>query len=675
MLTSAFATAVAVVSCGGASHKKTNYVGEAGEGGVAGEPTPAGGSGATRPVGGQGGEGNQGNQGGATSPGGSAGAAGGEPAETAGAAGASGAPPVIVVPQPVAHVLFTVAPGAQGLAGTALAGALHPQSVIFGSSSENPDPVDGANTALITGDQLGLAATDTIDAFGALQPKPVHPVYLFSVAPGAVGGVPTRLARSAQAGEAIGDVYFSDTSLSFRDHNEGETEGGDQFGYNGLVADEVSLGLSRVAPIEHDPDDLTGVQLLPDGLLPHTIYFSVSPDSVGLAGTAVADASADDRACTIFKSNLDGTNSVAFSCASLGLLASSDVKALTVFGTTTPTEILFGVTADSSGVTGSGVDTSPSVGGDVFSSTGNGQNSVRVARLALGLAPGDQLDALSTVDRAPPSYGYASTCTLTPSPMSADGLALDTFLSAHSLGNNLILILGAAPPVNEQPVTAIGAYNVKTCAFVSGGTIAPNVLNGKSWTPVPLAGWSAADPLKNVEYWQLVNATASAGVERFDASGQLLNSYVFQGTDEAYFYFDGLTYDPKNDAFYGALLSTTAGDQLRVAFKRPAANAPDDTLVQALVTPIPQPCAYNPPFIGVDASGNSVFGQRDTAQKLRGCVLSPTGELADLPFSWSAQDGTFPTSGVLVPNDALYMLDRNTEDNTIFSIGRYPLTE
>jgi hypothetical protein len=92
------------------------------------------------------------------------------------------------------------------------------------------------------------------------------------------------------------------------------------------------------------------------------------------------------------------------------------------------------------------------------------------------------------------------------------------------------------------------------------------------------------------------------------------------------FYFDGLTYDPKNDAFYGALLSTRAGDQLRIAFKRPAANATDDTLVQALVTPIPQPCAYSPPFIGVDASGNSVFGQRDTAQKLRGCVLPPTGE-------------------------------------------------
>ncbi|HEY5375299.1 MAG TPA: hypothetical protein VIK01_16580 [Polyangiaceae bacterium] len=51
------------------------------------------------------------------------------------------------------------------------------------------------------------------------------------------------------------------------------------------------------------------------------------------------------------------------------------------------------------------------------------------------------------------------------------------------------------------------------------------------------------------------------------------------------------------------------------------------------------------------------------------------GELADLPFSWSAQDGTFSASGVLVPNDAPYMRDRNTEDNTIFSIGRYPLAE
>ena len=427
MLTSAFATAVAVASCGGGSHKKTHYVGEAGEGGVAGVPAgpgPTGGSGATTASGGEAGE-----QGGGTSPGGSAGAAGGE--EAAGAAGASGAPPVIAMPIPVAHLLFTVGPGAKGLAGTALAAQANPQSVIFGSSSENPDPVNGSNSVLITGDQLGLAATDTIDAFGALQPKPVNPVYFFSVASGAVGGVPTRLARSAETNQAIGDVYFSDTSLSFRDHNEGETEGGDEFGYNGLVANEVSLGLSSVAPVDSDPDDLTGFQLLPDGLLPRRIYFSVSPDSVGLPGTAVAGESADGRACTIFQSDLDGKNSVAFTCASLGLLAPSDVKALTVFGSTTPTEILFSVTADSTGVADSAVDASTSVGGDVFVSTGDGQNSQRVARIGLGLAPNDQLDALTTVDRAPPSYSYASACTLTPSPMSADSIGLSFFSSAH----------------------------------------------------------------------------------------------------------------------------------------------------------------------------------------------------------------------------------------------------
>ncbi|HEX3853693.1 MAG TPA: hypothetical protein VHW01_22165, partial [Polyangiaceae bacterium] len=338
MLTSALATAVAVGSCGWGAHKKTNYFGEAGEGGVAGEPAASGGRGASGPVGGEGGEGNQSDQGGATSPGGSAGTTGEENPDTAGAAGASGAPPVVVVPPAVAQLLFTVGRGATGLAGTALAARANPQSVIFGSSSENPDPVNGANTVLITGDQLGLADTDTIDAFGSLQPKPVHPVYLFSVASGSGGGVPTRLARSAETDQAIGDVYFSDGSLSERAHNElGEAEGDDQFGYNGLVADEVSLGLSAVAPVEHDPDDLTGVQLLPDGLLPKRIYFSVSPDSVGLPGTAVASASADERACTIFQSNLDGTNSVAFTCTKLGLLAASDVKALTVFGTTAPT--------------------------------------------------------------------------------------------------------------------------------------------------------------------------------------------------------------------------------------------------------------------------------------------------------------------------------------------------
>jgi hypothetical protein len=673
MLTSAFATAVAVVSCGGGSHKKAHYVGEAGEGGVAGEPagpSPTGGSGATAPMGGKGGKGGEGNQAG-TGPGGSAGAAGGESTDTAGAAGA---PPVIVTPMAVAHLLFTVAPGATGLAGTALAAQANPQSVIFGSSSENPDPTNGTNSVLITGDQLGLAATDTIDAFGALQPKPVHPVYFFSVASGSGGGVPTRLARSAETDQAIGDVYFSDGSLSFRAHNEGETEGGDQFGYNGLVADEVSLGLSAVAPVEHDPDDLTGVQLLPDGLLPTRIYFSVSPDSVGLSGTAVAGASADDRACTIFQSNLDGTNSVAFTCAQLGLLAASDVKALTVFGTTTPTEILFSVSGDSTGVAESAVYASTDVGGDVFASTGDGQNSQRVERRALGIAPGGQLDALTTVDRAAPGYSYASTCTLTPSPMSADSIALDEFYSAHGLGNGLILVQGDATPVEQPQVTAIGAYDVKTCAFVAGGTIKPNVLDD-AWTPVQLPGWTAADPLKNLEYWELVNVSGTVGVERLDATGQLLNTFVMQGAPEQYFYHNGLTYDPVHDAFYGGLLPVSGSDESRIAFKRPAAGATDDTLIQALVTPIPQPCANTPPFIGVDAAGNSIFGQRDTAQKLRGCALSPSGELANLPFDWSAQDGTFPTWGVLVPEEALYMLDIGAQDNTIFSIGRYPLTQ
>ncbi|HEX3854011.1 MAG TPA: hypothetical protein VHW01_23770, partial [Polyangiaceae bacterium] len=296
----------------------------------------------------------------------------------------------------------------------------------------------------------------------------------------------------------------------------------------------------------------------------------------------------------------------------------------------------------------------------------------RVERRALGIAPGGQLDALTTVDRAPPSYSYASTCTLTPSPMSADGLGLDEFYSAHALGNNLILVQGDATPAEQSQVTAIGAYDVKTCAFVAGGTIQPNML-GDTWTPVPLAGWTAADPLKNLEYWALINAGGTVGVQRFDATGQLLNTFAVQGASQVYYYYNGLTYDPVHDAFYGGLLPA-GPDELRIAFKRPAAGATDDTVIQALVTPIPQPCANTPPFIGVDAAGNSIFSQRDTGQKLRGCALTPTGELADLPFDWSAQDGTSPTWGVLVPEDALYMLDVGVENSGVFSIDRYPLT-
>ena len=147
-----------------------------------------------------------------------------------------------------------------------------------------------------------------------------------------------------------------------------------------------------------------------------------------------------------------------------------------------------------------------------------------------------------------------------------------------------------------------------------------------------------------------------------------------QGASQFDYSYDGLTYDPVHDEFYGGL-SPSGPDELRIAFKRPSASATNDTVIQALVTPIPQPCAYNPPFIGVDATGNAIFSQHDTGQKFRGCALTPSGELENLPFSWSAQDGTFPSFGVLVPEDALYMLNRDTEDDTIFSIGRYPLTE
>jgi hypothetical protein len=75
--------------------------------------------------------------GGSSDTGGIAGAAGTKRpqpgAGVAGSGGEAGAPPVVVPHSPL--VLFTVGPGARGLAGSAVAGQLNPQSAIHASTT------------------------------------------------------------------------------------------------------------------------------------------------------------------------------------------------------------------------------------------------------------------------------------------------------------------------------------------------------------------------------------------------------------------------------------------------------------------------------------------------------------------------------------------------------------
>ncbi len=655
ILTSALASAVVLASCGGTNKKKTNYAGEAGAAGAAGAPEEL--------------------SGGAGDSAGAAGAAGSQPeggmaGETsvppeAGSAGEAGAPPVVVVPPPLPTVLFTVAPGATGLAGTAIAAQAHPESVIFGSTTANVDPISGTNTVMVTAAQLGIADGDVISAFALPQAAPSAATYAFSIAgPGTAGAVPTRLARSAADHEAPGDVYFSDGIPSYR-YIGGES--GDRSGYNALIADEQTLGLS-FTPHGETLDDLTGIQLLPSGVLSTAIYFAVSAGSAGLPGTAVAAAPTPTRGCTVFKSNLDGTNSAVMSCAALGLADAAQLQGLTIYsGAEGVTEILFTLDANSTGLVGTAVSSAAApttsdgphnVQNNIYASTGDGSNGLRVAGNRLGLLHDDAIDAVAVYDRAATYYGHSAQCTLTPSPETVQGGNLSQFQSAHGLGDHLLLLNGETPSVGDQQSDVVAAYDVTTCAFVASATLPFSTLGSGHWAPVPLAGWSAADPLKNLEYWQLDPGDGQSVIHRFSASGANLNTYAFEGLVGATLTPDRLDYDPAHQRMFASV--DPGGDSPyydRISFALPAVDAPNSTVIPVLRTQIPHPCAYRPQFSGVDAAGDSVYAQYDqygANASYRVCSLTVTGELADLPATWQA--GGYPSWALLVPGVALYSL-------------------
>jgi hypothetical protein len=669
LLTSALALTVAVVSCGGTAKKKVLGYSEAGAAGEA----PSGGSG------------NSGGGAGAPDAAGAAGSApdltagqGGQAPAEAGAGGEAEVPPIVIVPPPPPPLLlFTVSSASQGLPGTAVAAQAHKQSVIYASTSPNPDPVNGTNQAAITAAQLGLADSDTLDAFAILEQPAVHPVYVFSVASTESQGLrPTRLARSSNDNEAPGDVYFSDATQSLA--NVGEGTG--QLGYNALVADEQSLGLAPAgAGVDAPLDELTGVQLVPSGVLPSEIYFAVSADSVGLTDSAVATATDTERGCTVFASRLDGKNTAVASCADLGLADGSTLKGLTLYGTTTPTKVLFTLTSASTGLADTAVadtDNQTDNGADnnVYFSTLNGGNELQTSGASLGLDYADRIDALSVFDRAPALYDYKDTCDLTPSPIAPEGGNLDAFASAHGLGDHLLLLDGTAPLVGEVRNEMVAAYDVKTCAFVSRTTlVGSNDLNGRLWAPVPLSGWSPADPLKNLEYWQLGSTTGQVFLEHRSTTGALLATYPLDVPDT--FAPLSLDYDARFNRLF-AVLDSNDGfqDAIRIALALPN-GAPGTTPLSVLSTPIPQPCAYSPKFSGVDSAGNSVYAQYNGQGPLRVCDLTPTGELLDLPANWAlhslnTDEGTVDYA-LLSPGTGLYAL---WSSSTAFSIFHHPLS-
>lgn len=296
-------------------------------------------------------------------------------------------------PDGAAHpksLVFTVTPAAEGLDGSAVHSEENPESVVFDTDTALPTHTPGTNAVYIDAASLGLADADDVDAISFLAgPPPYSPTFFFSVEDleSHDEGMPDSALRDQSDGEDDpGDVYSS----------AGDDE-------NALAFDEVSLGLTPDPAGGTPKDDLNGLELTGPSPASGPLYFSVKPGAVGLADTAVADASAIDLPGTVFVSELDGDNAVAFTRDELGLLPNDDVDALVVFGTMdTPRYVHFSVTAASVGSPGTAVNTQRTLdgaAGDVFASAGSYSNTLVADAMWLGLLPEgtftqDEMDAL-----------------------------------------------------------------------------------------------------------------------------------------------------------------------------------------------------------------------------------------------------------------------------------------
>jgi hypothetical protein len=356
-----------------------------------------------------------------TDSGGAPGGAGGEPAVVGGvggtdeipAGGMGGAPEVVGgagaggLPRlPELELLFTVKEDEgrrHGLPGTALYGEggeggqgslPHPQNLIFTSSTGSQDRVNGTNAVRVTGVDLGLDPTDSIAAFALVQPEPANPLFFFSVNDGSKGQIASGVYRAQNHGEAEeAHVYYSEGT-----------------GDNALFATEASLGLDGGEPYSADPDDLIGLAAHDAREPLGDIYFTVNADAAGAADSAVATTVANERGCTVFRSERDGTNSVAFTCTELGLAVDDQIDGLALWGDSTPSRVLFSVTEDSLGATNTAVwaltSAATRAAATLFESPGDGSNAVHKSDLDLGLSPHkagdlnrrDDIDGFTMVD-------------------------------------------------------------------------------------------------------------------------------------------------------------------------------------------------------------------------------------------------------------------------------------
>jgi hypothetical protein len=585
--------------------------------------------------------------------------------------GAAGQPTQPILPDP--ELLFTIKNsqgGSPGLPGTAVNQQQHPENTIYTSSTGSQDRVNGTNAVRVTGAQLGLNDTDQIVAFAEVLPEPANPMYLFSIADGSEGANQTRTYASywQEGNDEQGQLYYSEGTQSTRYIGEG----GDEYGYNAILATDASIGLNPSLQNGPPADDLGGVAVH-DKHLPLTeLYFTVSAFSGGLAGSAVADVPAGERACTVFKSALDGTNSVAYSCADLGLVVDDQIDGLAVQGdASVASQVVFSVSVNSQGAVDSGVSTTVAanarVGAVLFTSAGDGANAVLKSARDLGLGEyvDDEIDGFTIVEApAKPSVAHAATCSMSYDPRGAGGGKLVSISGVSHIGTNTMLLFGQT----AGQVARVIAYNATTCAFLQQQDLPAGFDIPTALAVVPLAGWAAAKPLDKVEYLRITDdgqATYKA-VSRYDAAGTFVALFpiantIYSDTPEA------LVYEPLGDRLYVVMDSNNGYPKKLAVVPRPAAT---DTTLDATFRDITMPCSNEVEVNGTDGAGNLLLAKvQATGTDYKVCAFRPNGELFPLPYSWSS-DAMNDARGFIVAGGSHFLL-RSGATTVMIERGAY----
>jgi hypothetical protein len=518
----------------------------------------------------------------------------------------------------------------------------------------------------VVGADLGLADGDAIVAFTVLQPEPQNPLYLFSVRDGGEGGPATRVDESIWASnEEEGDVYFSDGVPGW--HFNGES--GDPFGYNGLLMSEVSLGLAPWVD-ETPPAELRDI-------LPHDanqelteLYFTTDGSATGAIGSAVEATPANERGCTVFRSALDGTNTVAFTCAELGLVPTDQIDGLILFGDAAPSEVIFSVSRDATGATGTAVESAalngPDVGATLFSSGGDDTNTLFLSAHDLGMGGNflleDDIDGIAVVDSPQASVAHAATCNIVYNPFDAAEGNLSFVDGTTTIGDNVLVVHGSTAAY----ISRLIAYDATTCAFLQQKDMPIGFEQTRGRVVIQLPDWAVATPLDNVQYLRAETSGSNMMLYTYDAAGMYVKSIpiVTLTNGES---IQGVVYDPVGDRIYLLTESNNGGSSYRLRlskFPRPDAAA---TEVDPETSILPLPCTRDARVAGVDALGNLHLAQLQ-GQGLEGdpltyrvCSYGAAGELLPQPYFWTPE--VVPEQrGFIAGGTSFFLLNTNSDD-------------